>query len=151
MDSTEPLSGATARFKNPAYRALIERIADEAPCSGWPEDVDLLKEILPLADQELAIACDLHKQAVTDELSIDPSLLSRYLRGETDLTALLGYLRSATEHAVCEAVRSDVMAELQCRAELAQEHQNERYYGGGACFSLHEQLARDYAVSRLLK
>ena len=142
---------ATARFKNPAYRALIERIADEAPDSGWPEDIDLLKEILPLADEEIAIACDLHKQAVTDELSIDPSLLARYLRRETDLITLLAHLRAATERAVCDAIRSDVMTELQCRTEIAQEHQNERYYGGGACFTLREQLARDYGVSRLLK
>lgn len=142
MTSQQPVSAA--------YRALISRIADDEPNSGWPADVDLLACAGPLSDEELALVCDMHAQAVTDEFSLDPTLIARYLRREIDSNQLLNQLRAATERAVCQTLREDVLAECESRAELAREHQLEDYYGGST-MTAYERLAFDHGVARLFK
>lgn len=109
-----------------AYQALIERIADDEPVGGWPRNVDLLKNAAPLSDEEMALVCSLHAQAVTDELSIDPTLLARHLRGEIDTASLLSHLREATETAVWKAVHSDVLEECERRNTQRWEARNDK-------------------------
>lgn len=133
-----------------AYRALISDIADQAPDDGFPADVDLLQYASPLSDEELALVCSLHAQAVTDELSLDPTLIARFLRREISTDELVTQLKHATERAVCEAIRKDVLSECENRAEMAYEHQMEDFHGGG-CMTPTERMLHELGVARHLK
>lgn len=133
-----------------AYRALISDIADQAPDDGFPADVDLLQYATPMSDEELALVCSLHAQAVTDELSLNPTLIARFLRKEISTDDLVTQLKQATERAVCEAIRKDVLSECENRAEMAYEHQIEDFHGGG-CMTPTERMKHELGVARLLK
>lgn len=146
----EPTPALDPKTLERAYRSLVSDIADQAPDDGFPPDVDLLPYAGPLKDDELAVVCQLHGQAVIDEFSIDPTLLARFLRREISTEELVTHLKQATERAVCEALRGSVLSELENRAEIAQEHQLEDYHDGGRITAL-ERLEHDHATSRLLK
>lgn len=133
-----------------AYRALISRIADQEPRFGWSRDGSVMSFAKPFTDEELALVCSLHAQAVTDELALDPSLIAGYLRREINSDQLLARLREATERAVCEALMLDVLAECDRRGELAYERQVESYYGG-SCMMPRERLEHELGVARALK
>jgi hypothetical protein len=133
-----------------AYRDLISRIADQEPHFGWSSNRPLVKLTKPFTDEELALVCSLHAQAVTDELALDPTLIARYLRREINSDQLLAHLREATERAVCEALISDVLAECDNRAERAYERQIEDFHDGG-CMTPTERMLHDMGVARLLK
>ena len=134
-----------------AYQELINRIADDEPHSGWPADVDLLKEASPLTDDETALVCSLHTQAVIDEFAFDPTLLARFLRREIDSDELLNQLRLATEGAVWEALRDNVLEECSRRNEERHEHSLEDYYGGSATLTPREQAEHDFGVRSLFR
>lgn len=133
-----------------AYEALISRIADQEPQFGWSTDRSLVEHAKPFTDEELALVCSMHAQAVTDELALDPTLIARYLRCEINSDQLLAQLREATERAVSEALVSDVLNECDNRAERSYERQIENFHDGG-CMTPAERMLHDMGVARLLK
>jgi len=99
----------------------------------------------------MAVVCALHAQAVTDELSLDPTLLARYFRKELSLCDLEAHLREATESAVWEAVRLDVLDECARRNERAAARRDEDFYGSAQRITMQEQAERDFGVRALFR
>lgn len=134
-----------------AYRALIDRIADLEPDSGWPANTDLMKAARPLAREEQAVICAYNPQAMVDEFSIDPAILGAYLRRDIGTLDLAEHVEECTHKAAWEAIHSDVMDECSNRAELAEAHRMEQNYVGSTpqtdrerLMSAHSHRERDF-------
>ena len=144
-------SAAAPKSLQAIYDALVSRIADECPDSGYADRLDLFERAAPLTDEEIAAVCELHADAIIHYLSVDPPVVARLLRGDIEQDELRAYLRKAAETAVITGkVSLAVIAECDRRADLAATDAHDDYCGG-AFLTPHERREAALGVARLFR
>lgn len=93
------------------YQRLIWRIALATPHNA-AADIDLQQYAGDMTPQEIEVVFEMHRDAVQAEFSLDPSWCIRHLKGEVSTEELLKHLRDMTNRVVCDAIREDVLVEL---------------------------------------
>lgn len=115
----EPPVVVAVKTDHQIYDALVSRIADECPDSGFSEDMDLISRARPTND-EFAATCNLFPADVGNYVALDMELVARALRGQITAQELQAHVFEATRAAVVEAkLHLSVIAECDRRADDA--------------------------------
>ena len=109
-----------SRTAQSIYDTLVWRIVCALPGNAR-EDIGLQRYLGVLTPEEIDVVVHMHRDAVSGEFKVDPSWITRHLKGEITTDHLITHLRDMTERVVCEAIRDDVLKELEFQRDASMD------------------------------